>query len=97
MIVTPIRQFTISVTTSGLPDDSREQDEWTEPRHLRDLRGRMKAAREVVSNTPRLAETLAAKWRRAAGFYARFGITEAIFRNRVSADDCYIEPLPLAG
>jgi len=32
---------------------------------------------------PGLAETLAIDWQKAARFYARFGITEAMFRNGV--------------
>ena len=70
-------------TTSGLPDDSREADERAAERRLRDLRGRVKAARTVVSRTPGLADTLARDWRNAARFYARFDITEAQFRSGV--------------
>jgi len=43
------------------------------------------AARAVVSTTPALAEVLAADWKRAAGFYAHFGVTEAQFRFGISA------------
>ncbi len=73
---TPTRQFSLLEITSGLPDDSREVDERAAERRLRDLRGRVKAARAVVSRTPGLAETLARDWQKAARFYARFGITE---------------------
>src|SRR5208283_323314 len=38
--------------TSGLTDDSREADERAADRTLRDLRGRVKAARAAVSTTP---------------------------------------------
>jgi len=38
-----------------------------------------------VSRTPGIAETLATDWQRAARFYARFGITEAMLRNWVPA------------
>ena len=71
--------------TSGLPDDSREEDEREEERRLRDLRGRVGAARAVVAKTPGLAEVLARDWREAARFYARFGVTEETLRNGVSA------------
>jgi hypothetical protein len=80
-IVTPSRQFTIRETTSGLPDDSREADERAEERRLYDLRGRVKAARAVVSTTPGLADTLQSDWVRAARFYARWGITERLFQH----------------
>jgi len=83
-IATPIRQFSLLEITSGLPDDSKEADERAVEQRLRDLRGRVKAARAVVSTTPRLAETLAADWQKATRFYARFGITEAMFRHGVS-------------
>jgi hypothetical protein len=69
------------VVASGLPDDSREEDERREARQLRDLRGRVKAARAIVTATPGLAETLACDWVKAACFYARFGITERMFRD----------------
>ena len=46
----------------------------------------MKAAWAVVARTPALSETLARDWRMAAGFYARFGITEWQFRHGVPAD-----------
>lgn len=74
------RRFTLLEITSGLPDDSREADERQEKRVLRDLRGRVKAARAVVATTPGLAETLTSDWQKAARFYARFGITEAMLR-----------------
>ena len=44
------------------------------------MRGRVKQARAVVANMPGLAETLAGDWRKAAAFYARFGVTETMFR-----------------
>jgi hypothetical protein len=79
-IATPTRQFSLLEITSGLPDDSREDDERAEGGRLRDLRARVKAARAVVSRTPGLSEILARDWQRAALFYARFQITEAQFR-----------------
>jgi hypothetical protein len=82
-IATPTRQFSVRETTSGLPDDSREEDEQREARRLRDLRGRVKAARAVVSTALGLSAILHADWKRAARFYARFGITELLFRNGV--------------
>ena len=86
---TPTRRFTVWETTGGLPDDSREQDERAEERRLRDLRGRVKRARAVISSTPGLAETLASDWRKAAHFYARFGVTEGMVRQgvHVSTED----------
>jgi hypothetical protein len=73
--------------TSGLPDDSREEDERREARHLRDLRARVKTARAIVSTTPGLAETLQNDWQRAARFFARFGIAEAMFRHGVPTNE----------
>jgi hypothetical protein len=82
-IPTPTRWFTVREITSGLPDDSRREDERQEERRLRDLRGRVKRARAVVATTPGLAETLAGDWRKAARFYARNGITEEMLRRGV--------------
>ena len=81
------RRFTVMEFTSGLPDDCREADERAGERRLRDLRGRVKAARAVVASTPGLAETLARDWRKAAGFCARYGITEEKLRNEVPSTD----------
>ncbi len=80
---TPTRRFSLLEITSGLPDDSREADERAAERRVRDLRGRVKAARAVVATTPGLAETLARDWQKAARFYARFGISETQFRHGV--------------
>jgi hypothetical protein len=85
--VTPARRFTVFEVTSGLPEDSREEDERAEARRLRYLRGRVKAARSVVSHTPGLAGVLTNDWMKAALNLARFGITEAMFRNGVSVGD----------
>ena len=42
----------------------------------------------VVASTPGLSETLAGDRRKAARFYARFGVTEAQFRHgELAADD----------
>jgi hypothetical protein len=79
-IATPARRFSVLEITSGLPDDSREADEKQVERRLRDLRARVKLARAVVSVTPGLAEILRSDWRKAARFYVRFEITEAMFR-----------------
>ena len=75
-----MRRFSLWEITSGLPDDSREADEKQAARQLHDLRTRVKLARAVVSTTPGLAEILASDWRKAARFYARFGVTEHGFR-----------------
>ena len=85
-IPTQTRRFNIREVTIGLPDDSREEDERADARRLRDLRGRMKVARALVATTPGLAKTLLTDWKRAAGFYARFGITKEIFRQGVPAE-----------
>jgi len=73
--------------TSGLPDDTREADEREVERRLRDLRGRVKRVRAVVSTTPGLAEALRGDWRKAVRLYARFGITEKLFLHGVVAGD----------
>jgi hypothetical protein len=80
------RRFSLLEITSGLPDDSREADERATARHLRDLRGCVKAARATVAATPGLAEVLQSDWKRAAGFYARFGVTEGQLRCGVPFD-----------
>jgi hypothetical protein len=80
---TESRRFSPWETPSGLPDDSREADKGIAERRLRDLRGRVKAARALVAATPGLADVLQRDWRRASRFYARFGITEAMFRHGV--------------
>ena len=79
-IATPTRQFTIWDVTSGLPDDSREEDERATQRRLRELRGRVKAARTAVSTTPGSEEVLRRDWKKAMLFYRSFGVTEALFR-----------------
>jgi hypothetical protein len=63
-----------------LPDDPRKADERAAERRLRDLRGRVKAARAAISTTPGAEGVLQRDWVKAARFYARFGITEAQFR-----------------
>jgi hypothetical protein len=50
-IATPTRQLSLLEITSGLPDDSREADERAAERRLRNLRGRVKAARAAISTT----------------------------------------------
>jgi len=84
---TPTRRFTLDEITSGLPDDSREEDERADARYVRDLRGRVKAARAVVSRTPGLVEKLTSDWKKAARFWARFGITEEMFRAGVKVSE----------
>jgi hypothetical protein len=74
------RGFSLLEITSGLPDDSREADERAAARNLRDVRARVKAARAIVAATPGLDGTLRADLRRAAAFYARFGVTERQMR-----------------
>jgi hypothetical protein len=77
------RRFSLLEITSGLPDDSREADERAAARDLRDVRARVKAARALVATTPGMGETLASDWRKAAWFYARFGVTGGQFRRGV--------------
>ncbi len=67
---------------SGLPDDSRGEDE----RRLRELRACVRRARAVVASTPGLEDTLSSDWRKAARFCARFGIAEGMLRSRVPAE-----------
>ncbi len=86
-IATPTRQFTLLETTSGLPDDSREADERAAERRLRDLRGRVKAARAAVSANPGAEAVLRQDWVKAARFYARFGISESQFRQGAATSD----------
>jgi hypothetical protein len=83
---TPTRRFSIYDITSGLPDDSREEDEREEGRRLRDLRGRLKHARALVASTPWLADVLASDWKKATMFYAQHRITEGFFRGGVTFD-----------
>jgi hypothetical protein len=79
----PTRRFKVWETTSGLPDDSREEDERQEARRIRDLRGRVKRAHTVVACTPGLEDVLRADWKLAAQFYARFGISEKWLREGI--------------
>ena len=79
-------RFTVWEVTSGLPDDSREADERSAERRLRDLRGRVKAARAALSANPGRQEALRDDWRREAAFYARFGITQAQFRDGAASE-----------
>jgi hypothetical protein len=80
-IATPTRRFSLLEITSGLPDDSREEDERAATRQLREIRARVKAARATVSRTPGLGEILVTDWKKAARFYIRFRITETQFRH----------------
>ena len=82
-VATPARQFSLLEITSGLPDDSRAADEHAETRRLRDLRGRVKAARAAISAAPGAERVLRRDWIRTARFYAAFGITEGMFRHGV--------------
>jgi hypothetical protein len=81
----PGRRFSVFETTSGLPDDSREADERNAARRLRELRSRVKAARAAISAAPGSGALLRADWVKAAWFYSRFGITEAMFRHGVAS------------
>ena len=81
---TSTRRFTVNEITAGLPDDSREEEERLEERRLRDLRGRVKVARAVGSRSPELASILRRDGWMAAQVYARFGISEELFRRGAS-------------
>jgi hypothetical protein len=78
-------RFTAWDVTSGLPYDNREADENAAARRRRDLRGRVKAARVALAIAPGVTDAVGADWRRGAGFLARFGITQAQYRNGVPA------------
>jgi hypothetical protein len=78
-------RFTVWDTTSDLPDDSREADERAAERRVRDLRGRVKAARAALAATPGAAEAMGEAWRKQAGFRARHEISQAQFRRGVTA------------
>lgn len=41
----------------------------------------------MVATAPGLAETLSRDWRKAAGFFGRFVITETLFRHGVALDE----------
>jgi len=86
-VATPSRQFSLIEITSGLQDDSREVDERAVERRLRDLRGRVKAARVAISAVPGAEEVLRQDWVKAAHFYASFGITEALLRHGVPVEE----------
>jgi hypothetical protein len=84
----PAPRFSEWEITSGLPDDSREQDQRAETRRLRELRAQVKLARATVATTPGLADILLHDWQKAARFYARFGVTEATFRHGLLGLQC---------
>ena len=77
------RRFSLLDVTSGLPDDSRAADERAAERHLRDLRGRVKAARAALAAHPAAEERLRADQRAEAAFLARFGVTREQLRQGV--------------
>ncbi|MCI4317251.1 MAG: hypothetical protein L3J96_01815, partial [Thermoplasmata archaeon] len=83
-------RFSVWTVTSGLPDDSGVFDERAAERRLRDLRGRVKAARAAFSAHPEAQELLQADWRGETAFYARFGITQVQFRNEVPAGEVQV-------
>jgi hypothetical protein len=83
-IATPTRRFSLLEITSGLADDSRDEDERAAARQLAELRAIVKAARTAVSRTPGLAETLARDWHKATRFDSRYGIPEMVGLNRLN-------------
>jgi hypothetical protein len=82
-IATPTRRFSLLEITNVLPHDPWKADERTEAQRLRDVRARVKAAQATVTTTPGLAQTIHRDCRRAAGFYARLNISEAMSRHGV--------------
>jgi hypothetical protein len=97
-VATPTRQFSLLEITSGLPDDSREADERAEERRLRELRGRVKAARAAIAAIPGAQAILRQDWAKAARFYARFEITEAQFRRGAPpTEDRSLGGMPIDG
>jgi hypothetical protein len=78
-------RLTLLDTTSGLPDDSREADEPAGARRLADLRGQVKAARKAIAVVPGAADAMRGDLRKEAAFLARFGVTQAQFRQGVPA------------
>ncbi len=54
---------------------------------MREIRARVKGARGVVATRPGLADELARHGVKAARFYARFGITEAMYRRGVPSHE----------
>jgi hypothetical protein len=56
------------------------------------MRLRVKRARALVATTPGLAEILASDWRKAARFYAGFGITETQLRHGVPETSLTSDP-----
>ncbi len=79
-IATPTRQFSLLEITSGMPDDSRGEDDRLAKRKLRELRSRVKAARTAISATSGANDLLQQDRIKAGCFYARFGITQQWFR-----------------
>jgi hypothetical protein len=86
-VATPTRTFNLLEITSGLPDDSREADERAAETRLRDLRGRVKAARAAISSSPGAQKALRLDWVKAAHFYARFGVAETMVQHGVPSGD----------
>ena len=70
-----------------MTDDSREADGRELERRLRDLRGRVQVAREVIAWTPGLFEMLARDPEEARMFCTRYGITERMLVHGVDAGD----------
>ena len=81
--------------TSGLPDDSRSSDDRRAASRLRDLRGRVKAARAALAAVPGGADAMAADWQKEAAFLAGWRITSEQFRHGVAElPETATEPLP---
>jgi hypothetical protein len=71
---------------------TEESEERANANRLAELCARVKAARSVVATTPGLAETLARGRRRAAQFYAQFGISETmLLRGATAMQDAEVD------
>jgi hypothetical protein len=69
------REFDDRDIVANLPDDSREEQERTIRRFLRDLRLRVKGVRALMSADPSIVETLASNPEKARAFYAIHHVT----------------------
>jgi|GEM_PF-489424 len=88
------RAFSWWDVTSGLPDDSREADERLAERRLRELRGRVKAARAEVGSPAVAIRFMGAHASALAEFCARWGITPEQFVKGVTESQLTTEVRP---
>lgn len=69
------RRFSVLEVTSGLPDDSRDQDQRARARVERQRQGRVKAARAALEAHPEARDVVLHDQTRLRMFCARFGVT----------------------